>query len=252
MRYRRTTMLRSSLNQQTDRVENHNTALREFSASNYSFCKPLFEFCGYSFTPVIEGIDRVNTFKLRAEIYDNEFGWANSSGNVEQDEFDNFSTHYVVKNPDGETIATIRTTDHSFNWMAEKCFDGLFLGSAKSVKDAYTNEASRLCIKKKYRNSKITDNVSVLDFLLAGLLFYNNLRGVENTYIITFAIMYKMLARRGMVIDSNSETITMADGCKLRAFIINNRASLHTFKPLVAVYNPTQQNVKVLGGQSYY
>ncbi len=233
--------------QQAKRSENSSASLHEFAADNFSFCKPLFEFCGYSFTPVIEGVDRINAFRLRAEIYDSEFGWASSSGNVEQDIFDQFSTHYVVKNPEGETIATIRTTDHSFQWMAENCFGGVFLDSANKVKDAYTNEASRLCIKKEYRNCRIKGNVSILDFLLAGLLFYNNLRGVENTYIITFAAMYKILARRGMVIDSHSETITMEDGCRLKAFIISNRTSLQTFKPLSVVYNPSLQSVKSLG-----
>ncbi len=207
--------------------------------------KPLFRFRGFTFAPVVEGMDRMETFRLRAEIYADEFGWADSSGEIEHDRFDNFSTHYVVKSPAGESIATIRTTDHQFSWMAEECFDGVFRDSTAALKDPLTNEASRLCVRKRYRSARIGADLSVLDFLLAGLLFYNNLRGVENTCIVTFAAMGRVLARRGMAVENVSEVITMADGCRLRAFLISNRASLRSFTPLAVVdgYSPLSTGV---------
>ncbi len=239
-------MLQSQLmlTEQASGLEGHNLQSCERRSYGVSCGKPLFRFRGYSFTPVIEGSDRIDAFRLRAEIYDDEFGWARASGNIEQDEFDNYSTHYVVKSPGGETVATIRTIDHCFAWMADNCFGGVFAQSTVGIRDASTIEASRLCIRKEYRSSSIGSGVSVLDFLLAGLLFHNNLRGIENTYIITFATMYRMLARRGLDIRCCSETITMADGCRLRAFVINNRASLRTFKPLPVVYGDGAEETK--------
>ncbi|MDH5571079.1 MAG: GNAT family N-acetyltransferase [Gammaproteobacteria bacterium] len=200
-----------------------------------AYTDPLFEYHGYSFVPVIEGIDRVNTFKLRASIYDEEFGWASASNNIEQDEFDFYSTHYAVKTPDGRVIATIRTIESGFNWMGDSSFFDLFTNTTKQLKNSSVNEASRLCIDRNYRNYQIVKNMSVLDFLLAGLLFYNNLRNIENTYIITFSNMYTVLKRRGMAIRKVTDKVVMPDGCVLDGFVVNNQLSLETFKPLSLV-----------------
>ena len=216
--------------------ENHTNASPSFlQQRSAAYTDPLFAYYGYSFVPVIEGIDRVNTFKLRAAIYDEEFGWANSQNNIEQDEFDFFATHYAVKSPDGSVIATIRTIESSFNWMGDSSFFGKFVDITGEIKNASVNEASRLCISKDYRSHEIVKNLSILDFLLAGLLFYNNLRGIENTYIITFSNMYKVLKRRGLVINKITNRVTMPDGCVLDGFIVNNPLSMETFKPLTTL-----------------
>ena len=127
----------------------------------------------YSFSPVITGKDRAEVLKLRSEIYDAECGWAASENNIEQDKFDVFATHFAVKNPANEVVATIRTLDDSFQWMSEGCFDGAFVEGTNQYKGVGINEASRLCVDKAYRSLNIEEKYNVMDLMVAGLLVYN-------------------------------------------------------------------------------
>lgn len=187
--------------------------------------------CRFSMTPVQRGADRMATYRLRNDVYSKEYQWVNNSTDHERDFYDDFSTHYITKDSAGQIVGTMRTISHEFEWMAESSFDHRFRNSAKLLKGEGTNEASRLAISKKYRNAYISKGITLLDLMLSRLLFDNFLEGIESTYIITFAVMGKLLSRRGLHVETASEVNILPDNCRIQAFIVNTPHSIENYYP---------------------
>ncbi|WP_420592100.1 GNAT family N-acyltransferase [Bacterioplanoides sp.] len=190
------------------------------------------DFQGYRFTKISSGKDRYKSLVLRRSIYVDEYAWAKGQNAIEIDEFDTFSTHFSIKDRAGDTVATIRSTDHDFDWMATNCYENAFSTQAEAIKNPGIVEVSRLCIKSDYRNKFIDQNISALDLLLSGVLAHHYKENKKGFVIITHSSMFALLKRRGMEIKKLSNTKTMDDGCKITIMYIDIEKSWRNFFPL--------------------
>lgn len=183
--------------------------------------KAVYDLNGFSFISDCDGQDRFDCYRLRKEIYVDECKWSNDYKNIgiEVDQFDAFSSVVAVKNTEGDVIATLRSTNSVFDWMAIDCYDGIFKNSSEDIKVTGINEISRLCINKSYRNSMIIPNVSVLDFLLAGMIYQNKSQNIRGSVIVTHTSMYAVLKKKGLNITMLTEAKNMPDGCKISIFL---------------------------------
>lgn len=220
-----------------ERIQN-NEALPSLPESILSFGEPrnnaVYALDEFSFISDCDGQDRFGCYQLRNEVYVDECQWSESYKDVgiEVDLFDAFSSVVAVKNREGDVVATLRSTNSIFDWMAIECYDGIFKSNSEDLKIEGINEISRLCIKKSYRNFMIIPNVSVLDFLLAGMIFKNKSQNIRGSVIVTHISMYVALKKKGLNITMLTESKKMSDGCKIGIFYVDVNASLTNFKPI--------------------
>lgn len=174
--------------------------------------------------------DRKKLHRLRAEVYDQELGWACANNGYEVDIYDAYSTHLIVKSPEGEIVATARVVDWQGPWMATECYSLLFFEESQRFKIPSVDEVSRLCVDSRYRCQQIRIGVTVMDLLLQGILTYGLSRGKQLSYFITRAGMEKVLRRRRFEVAHMSERFVMPDGCAIRSFLVVNQDSLERFR----------------------
>ena len=196
--------------------------------------KAIYELNGFSHVSDCDGQDRFDCYRLRKEIYVDECKWSDDYKNIgiEVDQFDAFSSVVAVKNIEGDIIATLRSTSSVFDWMAIDCYDGIFKSYSEDLKISGVNEISRLCINKDYRNFMIIPNVSILDFLLVGMIYQNKSQNIRGSVIVTHTSMYAVLRKKGLNITMLANPKKMPDGCKISIFFVDVSASLISFKPI--------------------
>ncbi|MCY4044567.1 MAG: GNAT family N-acetyltransferase [Cellvibrionales bacterium] len=209
-----------------------NSRLTQFSVSE-SHHASLINFHDYTYHDQLTAEDRFKSYQLRKEIYVDEYQWSTDyKDKIEVDKFDAFSTVAAVKNPSGDVVATLRSTDAVFDWMATDCYNEIFKPVTEDLKTADINEVSRLCVSKHYRNTLINDELSVFDLLLSGMLLRNKSENVRGTVIVTHAAMYYLLKKKGFDIRMLTKPVRMEDGCKITAFYVDINRSYQTFLPL--------------------
>ncbi|MES9899391.1 MAG: acyl-homoserine-lactone synthase [Sedimenticola sp.] len=169
---------------------------------------------------------------MRNEVYVNEKSWVTGSKDIETDRYDDFSSTSAVTNEYGEVVASLRTTDSMYDWLAEDCFNEVFKPHIKYLRVPGNKEVSRLCIDKDYRNNILGNQVSVLDFLTPGILLENSNNGIRGFVVVTHTTLYVLFKINGMKITMLSKFEKMADGCKIAVFYIDVEESIRTFRPL--------------------
>jgi len=207
---------------------------RNMTSISEGHSKVKYDLNGFSHISDCDGQERFDCYRLRKEIYVDECKWSDDYKNIgiEIDQFDAFSSIVAVKNLAGDVIATLRSTSSVFDWMAIDCYDGNFKNSSEDLKITGINEISRLCIKKSHRNFMIIPNVSVLDFLLAGMIYQNKAKNIRGSVIVTHTSMYAVLKKKGLNITMLTKPKQMPDGCKISVFFVDVNASLISFKPI--------------------
>jgi|GEM_PF-3658032 len=184
---------------------------------------------GYHFKLADDWHEKKAAYQLRAAVYDQELRWSRANDGMEADVFDEYACHYVVTSPFGEVVATLRVLDWNAPWMSTECYDGRFAGEASLFRTPLTQEVSRLCIAQPYRDRKIMAPFSVLDIVLKGILEVGCRDGKKYSYFVTRAAMERALAQRGFVVPNISPLHKMPDGCRIKSFVVDNRASTQNF-----------------------
>lgn len=209
-------------------VPNHSNAART-SARHDVLATPAatFDLQGYQvFTQCKHPNLKRDLFKLRYDVYYRELGWVECDTDQEIDKYDDYSSHLAVQTPEGQVVGTIRFTHSRYDWMIEDCFPFTVDGDLQSIRQPGYYEASRLAIDPAYRNARFENGFTVMDMLLAGVLYQCQQQGMETLVIVTTKQMAAILKRRRWHLQALGELVTMPD-CVIGGWSIDIAASKH-------------------------
>lgn len=137
--------------------------------------------------------DFLSIHKLRYEVYCEEYNYldpGNYPDNLERDEFDDFSEHFILKHKNEGIVGYVRLIKNShFGFPIENAFE-LTLGDI-NINKGKTAEVSRLIVSSEFRR------LHLLMVLIKEILIYAIEHDIEYVYSVMDDKLLYMLIKLG-------------------------------------------------------